>query len=357
MGKSMVKWLSFLVLIPLSVLADVINIKESAPEVYEVKKGDTLWDISSLYLDKPWLWPELWRNNVHITNPHLIYPGDEIRLRFDEQGQPVMELVREEPKPVISLSPEGKKVVKQPIPVGVVSWSIIKPFVEKAFVLSEQDYERMPYLLGNYDGAVRFASGDVVLSKTGFEQHDSYQVVRKTQEIRDANGEVLGLQIRHVADASVVESPKDDQVLVRVEESNLEAKRGDRLMPWQAFSAEDMRFEPGTGQRGAIVANLENHNLLGKYNVVVVDLGEQDVSPGTVLGIYQQGPKLYDADTPLYEHESNPMRSAFGEGNEIQQPAIKHGDLVIFKTFENASYGLITNATMVIRNGAIVASP
>ena len=357
MGKSMVKWLSFLFLIPLSVMADVINIKESAPEVYEVKKGDTLWDISSLYLDKPWLWPELWRNNVHITNPHLIYPGDELRLRFDEQGQPVMDIVRETPKPVITLSPEGKKLVKQPIPVGVVPWALIKPFVEKASLLSEEEYQRMPYLLGNYDGAVRFATGDVVLTKTGFEQHDSYQVVRKTQEIRDQNGDVLGYQIRHVADANVVEAPQDNQVLVRVEESNFEAKRGDRLMPWQDFVAEDMRFEPGASQRGVIVANLENYNLLGKYNVVVVDIGAGEVSPGTVLGIYQQGPKVYDSETPLYEHESNPMRSAFGEGNEIQQPAIKHGDLVIFKTFENASYGLITHATTVIRNGAIVASP
>lgn len=38
--------------------ADILNIKDDAPTEYVVKKGDTLWDISNLFLDKPWLWPE-----------------------------------------------------------------------------------------------------------------------------------------------------------------------------------------------------------------------------------------------------------------------------------------------------------
>jgi peptide methionine sulfoxide reductase MsrB len=47
---------------------------------YIVQPGDTLWDLSQKFSDSAWLWPDLWNENQQITNPHLIYPGDRIKL-------------------------------------------------------------------------------------------------------------------------------------------------------------------------------------------------------------------------------------------------------------------------------------
>lgn len=75
-----------------------LSIKQDAPKSYIVEKGDTLWDISEMYLDSPWLWPRLWQVNPEIDNPHLIYPGDKLSLVW-RNGQPVLSV-----KPIMKLS-------------------------------------------------------------------------------------------------------------------------------------------------------------------------------------------------------------------------------------------------------------
>ena len=45
--------------------------------VYRIKKGDTLWDISSAYYRNPWLYPKIAKANS-IPNPDLIFAGTRI---------------------------------------------------------------------------------------------------------------------------------------------------------------------------------------------------------------------------------------------------------------------------------------
>ena len=53
----------------------------NAPDIYTVKRHDTLWGISGLYLKSPWRWPELWGMNLEqVRNPHLIFPGQVLFL-------------------------------------------------------------------------------------------------------------------------------------------------------------------------------------------------------------------------------------------------------------------------------------
>ncbi|MGS2720940.1 LysM peptidoglycan-binding domain-containing protein [Paraglaciecola aestuariivivens] len=331
--------------------------KDSAPQVYVVKKGDTLWDISNMYLDKPWLWPELWRNNVHITNPHLIYPGDQLRLSKNAQGETVIELVRQVVKPEIKLSPEGEKSLKQRQAIPALPWSVIKPYIENEMIMSEQNYARYPYVLGDHNGSVRFSTDNLVLAKANRRTKKNLQIVRKQNEIYDMQGNFIGLQVRHLASATLVDVDAGQQNLLKIEEAKLEIKRGDKIIPATSSEPLNIQLKAATEQSGFIIGDLEQHDLLGKYNVVILDLGSEQVTAGTVLGIYSPGPRIIDGQQPKYEGETNMVRSAFNRGDEINQPAMKVGEVIVFKTFDQASYALITQSAKVIKRGMIVAKP
>ena len=110
-----------------NVLADVLKIRDDAPASYVVQKGDTLWDISALYLNEPWLWPQLWQMNPQVDNPHLIYPGDTLTLTYDAQGKPRL-MVNDNVK---RLSPTARKTMKggdaiSTLPLAVVGgiWTL-----------------------------------------------------------------------------------------------------------------------------------------------------------------------------------------------------------------------------------------
>ena len=89
------------------VLSPMAQEKKEGEEIYTIKQGDTLWDISSKFFKDPFLWPKLWQRNSYITNPHWIYPGQPIRL------VPLEELKKEMPREAVK-EPEIKKVEPPP---------------------------------------------------------------------------------------------------------------------------------------------------------------------------------------------------------------------------------------------------
>ena len=330
------------------------QLKDDAPKTYTVQKGDTLWGIASVFLNEPWLWPELWRTNTQIDNPHLIYPGDVIIVGYIN-GKPTLTVQRD--KPSMTLSPTTHKRIKQSA-IDVLAWETIAPFIKQHTFIDEQQFEALPKLLGNQDSNVRFASDELVLGQQKFSTNSQYRIVRKHATITNLNGDVLGVQLTHVSNASVIpEGQSDDTMLLFIDEANQEAKRGDRLLEGGFEHPQRFELKPATQQHGIVVGDLYDYELLGKYDVVIVDLGSTDVTPGTVMGLYAQGPDIIDDDVPRYVDEPGVRAGGQWFNDTLAQPALKVGEVVIFKSFDAVSYGLITRANQGIKRGFIVAKP
>lgn len=336
-------------------LAHATTLKGTAPQEYVVQPGDTLWDISALYLDTPWLWPQLWRNNADLTNPHLIFPGDVIRIVIGEDGEPTLTLERETKKSKV-LSPSGKAITKKNSPIDLLPWTLIAPYIQHDRVIAQGEYDALPQLLGDQDGSLLFSDHDVVFGEATNDANNRYSVVRKQNTYRNEEGEVIGVQIREVATATETFEQPDNNVLVRVSGNNVEARPGDRLIQMED-PVGDLALTVATSQTGTVIESLELRRLMGKFDIVVVDIGKDELTPGTVMGIYSQGPDVFADTPPVYDEDADLVGKWTSGSSRVAQPALKVGELVVFKTFDATSYGLITKASKTIRTGAIVAHP
>jgi hypothetical protein len=340
-----------------SVHADVVNIRTDAPQTYVVEKGDTLWDISSLFLDQPWRWPELWRSNTQIENPHLIYPGDMLRLRW-QNGVPILEVVRD--KPLVTLTPDARRIEKK-TPINVLPWDAIKMFINSDSIMTVEDFEALPAVLTDREGTARFVDEDYVLTKalaTAEEaQVTEFDIVRKEREVYDSLGALLGVQVIQLSGAEFSTDVNSDKYVVKVANSIREVKKGDKLRPAMDFADNDLTLQPATRQKGELVSNINGYNIISKHDVVIINIGERKVEPGTVFGIYKQGPDVDFKEETSHSAEGGTIKSLFSLGETIEQPAYKVGELVVIRGFEHASYAWVTKASTPLVGGEIIASP
>ena len=147
-----------LLVVTSAVTADTIALRDDHPNVYYVKKGDTLWDISGRFLENPWQWPELWHDNPDIDNPHLIYPGDEIRL-FWQDGEPRLAVNRDNVKRTklsdgtVKLTPRVREVDRDSA-IPAIPMSAIQSYLKDALVMDRDEILAAPYLIGGQDRRV-----------------------------------------------------------------------------------------------------------------------------------------------------------------------------------------------------------
>lgn len=345
------------------VLADQVKLKEGAPKTYIVKKGDTLWDISGIFLDQPWLWPKLWRLNPDISNPHLIYPGDKLRLVFDEHGQPM--LVKG--KPELKWSPKVRTTLKDQNPVSTLPLNVIAPYIKYSNLFSQQELDNLPYVLGSDEGYQSsvdsfkiYVKGDLALGK-------SYALYQKGKKIVDPEtGEELGYQAILTGTGKAIRTgdiANKKPGTLYLDNVRREVRAGDFVVPVNQNQLLPSYFtmqavSPET--RGTIIQSNVEAREFGKLNVVMINLGgNHSVKQGDVFTIKRKSPGVTETrDGPVYTADASPWYGLINSGDsDYDMPEETIGEMMVFKVYDKVSMALILQTEKPIRLADVVTAP
>ena len=350
-------------LLTVGTYAAAVETRGDHPDTYVVKKGDTLWDIAGTFLKRPWLWPEIWQANPQIQNPHLIYPGDVISLAYLDRVA-----VQEGPR--------------AETPVTGVPLSEVEPFLKNLRVMD--DFEQLPYVVGLEEDRLRANSGHAVYVRglAGAQPGQRFAVIRPTVQFTrldraqccdmffrddldyrghqifsdfeqmwtsavtpDQGQEHLGFELMQVTTGTVsqVEREGVDVSTLVIDAEGREVRAGDRLVPVEAQPYDlqffphppKQQFEYGRAQVLA-VADLMAHG--GPRDVIALSVGARDgVDNGTVFSIWRVGSHTPDR----VQYGQNRSEDLFGDASRVRLPDEFAGHVMVFRSFDKVSYGLI----------------
>ena len=354
---------------------DVVQLRPDHPDRYIVQRGDTLWDIASQFLQSPWHWPRIWTINEQIANPHLIYPGDVLVLRFvagrpqitvAERVAPVAptpEAAAPDAAPVappeapvvreyegIEGAPSGRvtklspRVISKPLeqPIPTISPDQILPFLTKPLVVEKKELKKFGYVTIGVDDRIALGNGSEFYARgLGKEEAEVYQLFRKGQRIRDGR-KTLGYEAIYLGDARMLEPGDPARLVVTTVKREILPRDSLLIAPAPKPFPYFFPHSPKGDVRGRIVSAFDALEELGPFTVVTINLGQSDgVDEGTVLRILRNAGKRRDPVTR----------------KKYVLPPEQSGLLMVFRSFEHMSFALVINASQPVHISDDVVTP
>ncbi len=355
------------------------DLAPNAPDGYSVKRGDTLWAISRIFLKSPWRWPELWGMNLEdIRNPHRIYPGQQLFLdkangRATLRTRQAVE--RGLPIDTVRLSPGSRSTVLADAAIPTLAPQAIEPFLAEPMIVDEATFARAPRIVATQEGRVMLSRGDrayargeyaggkavgTALSDEKGEPLD-YRVFRNATPLIDPTTRaVLGYEAHYVGKAELVRgeglarageaSDKAQTEIVPATIDIVSAKEemrvGDRLI---AEPPRELRSyvprAPANPITGQIVSVYGEAVVLAAENqIVTINRGTEDgLERGHVVAIYKNGQRMKDTTD-----SGQP---------QIDLPNERNGLMMVFRTFEHVSYALVLQVSDGVKVGDYFANP
>ncbi|MBU2883244.1 LysM peptidoglycan-binding domain-containing protein [Psychrosphaera sp. B3R10] len=370
--RQLVSVIVFLGLSATASYAETLRIKSDAPSEYVVKKGDTLWDISSLFLKDPWKWPELWKMNPQVSNPNLIYPGDNLQLIYTASGEPVLIMG----KRVLKMSPQKRVSHKRDEPIPLVPLNSIAPFLSYEQTLEEDVIEGLPYVLGTDRAIKRATVGDMLYIKGDLGAERRFAIYRKGKKYIDPEtDDILGYEAVLVAIAKLEHAGDPDNGVpakVTIESAKQEVKASDVLLPIR--QGQDLpaffKMRPIENDlEGAIIGTPSDVAGVSKYDVIVINKGfMHDVAPGHIFDVRRQSPTVvnqglgpkYQEDASSYERFVGQVKNWFQSDEDkgiYVMPYEKIGQVMLFRVYERVSYGIVIKNSIPIYVGDKIQTP
>jgi hypothetical protein len=338
--------------VPLSELAP------NAPDSHTVVPGDTLWDISKLFLKSPWRWPELWGMNLdQIRNPHLIYPGQVLVLEKSggRARLTVAKSVGAGAETTVRLSPRVRSSGLNE-PLASVPLNLIEPFLNEAVVFETDELAGAPRIVATPEGSVLLSRGDRAYVRGDLGKQRDYRMFREARPMTDpTTGEVLGFEASFVGTAEYVleggtmaaANGNVDIVPATfiVTGVRKEAGVGDRLSPVPPRDfVSYVPHAPGAPISGQVVSIYGEGLSAGQNQIVLLNRGRDDgLDAGTVLALWTDGRTVVDRTS--------------GDRAVLKLPDEREGRLFVFRSFKRMSYALILSTSNPIRRGDRFTQP
>jgi hypothetical protein len=323
-----------------SIEAETVLLNKHVPDKYVVQRGDTLWDISAVFLQDPWMWPEIWHANQQIKNPHLIYPGDRIVLVYiDGVPQLVVERSRN-----LKLSPQIKSMDHAEA-ISALPLGIIDNFLSRNRVTDDATLRSAPYVLGGTERRILVGMKDDFYARGDFTSNRvNYGIYRRGDPYLDPEtGELLGIRAVDVG-AAKIKALKDDIATMGVSRASGEVRIKDRLLVSEDRTLASTFYPraPETDIK-ALVLNVEDGvRNAGALDVVAINRGARDgLQAGDTLAIFKRGDITKDRVAE----------------EQIQLPDERVGLLMVFYTYEKMSFGLVMEADRQVDVGDLLSNP
>jgi hypothetical protein len=352
----------------LSAFADDIALQKNYPERYTVVKGDTLWDISGKFLKNPWQWPQIWKmNRAQIKNPHWIYPGDVIVLDTSS-GTPQLKLLHE----TITLNPS---VIEEPLEkqaIFTIPPNIIGPFLSQPLLIENNQLESSPRIVSAQDNRLILSPGTrVYISNLEDTDKTFWNIYRPGTELVDPDTkEVLGTEAIYLGDTRITKfgQPASADIVNAKEEIFTK----DRLVAAnEGYNESFVPHSPDNEVSGRIIKIYGGVAEAGANTVVAINRGsDSGLEEGHVLAINRRGKIIKDPEYKTngsepknlkelnfdvstgpdgkkivnFEKEAINSEPKLAPG-EVKLPDERIGLVMIFRTFDRVSYGLIMQAS------------
>ena len=340
--------------VPLSELAP------NAPDTHTVQRGDTLWDISKIFLNRPWRWPELWGMNLQqIRNPHLIYPG-QVLVLVKSNGRAMLRVAQPTegaPSNTVKLSPRIRSELLENGAIASIPLHLIGPFLNEAIVMNADELASAPRIVATQEGRVMLSRGETAYVRGDLQGMRDFRLFREATPLKDpSSGEVLGYEAPFVGTAEFTRAGEmrpvvDGKAAVEVPASfritavRQEAAVGDRLAPvaqrdYSAYAPH----APTSPMSGQIISIYGEAITAGQNQIVSLNRGSRDgVERGHVLALWRDGPLTADRTD--------------GRKHAIKLPDERIGMLFVFRVFDRVSYALIVSAVDPVSRGDRFTQP
>jgi len=331
------------------------DFKPNAPDSHTVVKGDTLWDISGTFLEKPWCWPQVWgMNKEEIANPHWIYPGQIIwfdraagRLRLGNKIDANGGAGDYKLSPQLRMQGLGKDAV-QSIPSG-----LIEPFLSQPLIIEDDELKGAPVIISTRENRVFLGKDDKAYVRGDLKGGTSFQVFRPGKPLKDPlTQQVVGIEAFYLGTLKLSKAADagSDVHTFTVASAKEEMGKGDLLMAMPPMPMQNyVPHPPEADVQAHVLAIYGGVTHAGQNQVVSINRGKLDgLDIGSVLQLYHRGKEVSDPSAD---------KGWFGmKDPKVKLPDEEVGSLFIFRVFKHISYGLIMQVTEPVEVGDVAKS-